>query len=101
MLLSAWPAECGLVQLICLAACTGVSDIEEAQAGLDFAKRFEIIKGSETKNIKLQAVDLSDESAITSALPRYVCHLCRMCGAPYVPAHSQITLGMLIPDTCS
>lgn len=55
-----------------------MSDIEEAQAGLDFAKRFEIIKGSETKNIKLQAVDLSDESAITGALPRYVCDLCRM-----------------------
>ena len=48
-----------------------MSDIEEAQAGLDFAKRFEIIKGSETKNIKLQAVDLSDASALADALPRY------------------------------
>ena len=50
---------------------TGVADVEEAQAGLDFAKRFEIIKGSEVKNIRLQAVDLSDESAIADALPRY------------------------------
>ena len=49
---------------------TGVSDVEEAQAGLDFAKRFEIIKGSEVKNIRLQAVDLSDASAIADALPR-------------------------------
>lgn len=48
----------------------GVADVEEAQAGLDFAKRFEIIKGSEVKNIRLQAVDLSDESAIADALPR-------------------------------
>lgn len=47
-----------------------MSDVEEAQAGLDFAKRFEIIKGSEVKNIRLQAVDLSDASAIADALPR-------------------------------
>ena len=50
---------------------TGVTDLEEAQASLEFAKRFELIKGQETKNIKLQGVDLSDESAIASALPRY------------------------------
>jgi hypothetical protein len=49
----------------------GVADVEEAQAGLDFAKRFEIIKGAEAKNIKLEAVNLSDESAIADALPRY------------------------------
>ncbi|KAA6429783.1 MAG: hypothetical protein FRX49_00215 [Trebouxia sp. A1-2] len=48
----------------------GVADVEEAQAGLDFAKRFEIIKGAEAKNIRLEAVDLSDESAIADALPR-------------------------------
>ena len=48
-----------------------MSDIEEAQASLEFAKRFELIKGSETKNIRLQDVDLSDESAIAAALPRY------------------------------
>ncbi|KAL3138363.1 hypothetical protein ABBQ32_006166 [Trebouxia sp. C0010 RCD-2024] len=48
----------------------GVSDIKGARAGLDFAKRFEIIKGSETKNIRLQEVDLSDASAIAAALPR-------------------------------
>ncbi len=50
----------------------GVADVGEAQAGLDFAKRFEIIKGAEAKNIRLQAVDLSDESAIADALPRCV-----------------------------
>ncbi|KAL0019003.1 hypothetical protein WJX79_006320 [Trebouxia sp. C0005] len=48
----------------------GVADVEEAQAGLDFAKRFEIIKSAEAKNIRLEAVDLSDESAIADALPR-------------------------------
>ncbi|KAL0030841.1 hypothetical protein WJX77_009090 [Trebouxia sp. C0004] len=48
----------------------GVADVEQAQAGLNFAKRFEIIKGAEAKNIRLEAVDLSDESAIADALPR-------------------------------
>lgn len=47
-----------------------MANVEEAQAGLDFAKRFEIIKGAEAKNIRLAAVDLSDESAIAAALPR-------------------------------
>ena len=57
---------------------TGVTDLQEAQASLEFAKRFELIKGQETKNIKLQGVDLSDESAIASALPRYsACESCQ------------------------
>ncbi len=73
------PSGCTYVWLCCylcwhieaLVHCTaGVADVEEAQAGLDFAKRFEIIKGAEAKNVKLEAVDLSDESAIAGALPR-------------------------------
>ena len=69
------PVESGLKH-VCncvpnLVVGAGVSDIEQAQAGLDFAKRFEIIKGSETKNIRLREVDLSDASAIAAALPRY------------------------------
>lgn len=67
-----------LALILCVSVCcyhcyvggTGVSDIKGARAGLDFAKRFEIIKGSETKNIRLQEVDLSDASAIAAALPR-------------------------------
>ena len=57
-----------------LTSDAGVSDVKEAQAGLDFAKRFEIIKGAETKNIRLQEVDLSDASSIAEALPRYYKH---------------------------
>ncbi len=73
------PSGCTYVWLCCylcwhteaLVHCiAGVADVEEAQAGLDFAKRFEIIKGAEAKNIRLEAVDLSDESAIADALPR-------------------------------
>ena len=63
-------SACKCVSLPNLVVGAGVSDIEQAQAGLDFAKRFEIIKGSETKNIRLQEVDLSDASAIAAALPR-------------------------------
>ncbi len=75
------PSGCTYVWLCCylcwhieaLVPCiAGVADVEEAQAGLDFAKRFEIIKGAEAKNIRLEAVDLSDESAIADALPRYL-----------------------------
>ena len=79
-----------------------MSDIEEAQAGLDFAKRFEIIKGSETKNIKLQAVDLSDESAITDALPRYLppsCHSCMQDCGELQPSTSWHTVPLHVPKS--
>ena len=70
------PASCvsttnSTFRLLNLADSTGVQDAAEAQAGLDFAKRFEILKGDEIKRIRLQEVDLSDESSIAAALPRY------------------------------
>lgn len=53
-------------------AASGVSDAAEAQAGIEFAKRFELIKGDESKRLRLQEVDLSNESSIAEALPRCI-----------------------------
>lgn len=54
-------------------SAAGVTDAAEAQAGIEFAKRFELIKGDESKRLRLQEVDLSDESSIAEALPRFAC----------------------------
>lgn len=47
-----------------------MTDAAEAQAGIEFAKKFELIKSDESKRLRLQEVDLSDESSIAEALPR-------------------------------
>ena len=55
----------------CFGFRSGVTDAAEAQAGIEFAKKFELIKGDESKRLRLQEVDLSDESSIAEGLPRF------------------------------
>lgn len=85
--------------VLCIA---GVADVEEAQAGLDFAKRFEIIKGAEAKNIRLEAVDLSDESAIADALPRYsfAAHLQMHSLCVFLHAKREVNLSCMSVTIC-
>ena len=49
---------------------TGVSDMEEAEGLLDFAKRFEIIRKAEISNLKLAEVDFLDEESISAGIPK-------------------------------
>ncbi len=49
---------------------TGVSDMEEAEGLLDFAKRFEIIRKAEISNLKLAGVDFLDEESISAGIPK-------------------------------
>ncbi|CAL8462890.1 g2424 [Coccomyxa elongata] len=48
----------------------GVSDLEEAEGLLDFAKRFEIIRKAEISNLKLSEVDFLDEESISATIPK-------------------------------
>ncbi len=48
----------------------GVSDLEEAEALLDFAKRFEIIRKAEISSLSLSEVDFADEESIAAGLPK-------------------------------
>ncbi len=47
-----------------------VQDAEEGAALLDFAKRFELLKGVDAGKLRLAEVDFSDEEAITAAIPK-------------------------------
>lgn len=67
----------------------GVTDAAEAQAGIEFAKRFELIKGDESKRLRLQEVDLSDESSIAEALPRFACAIAYITLANVTRSHTQ------------
>lgn len=54
---------------ICVA---GVSDVEEAQGLLDFARRFEIIRKDVLSKLSLSEVDFADEESIAAAIPKSV-----------------------------
>ncbi len=47
-----------------------MSDLEEAEGLLDFAKRFEIIRKAEVSNLKLAEVDFLDEESISATIPK-------------------------------